>query len=227
MCQTSWWWDKTTSAHIPLTECSNAVVVSSKVLSIYSFVQMFHTFLSKPWNSSGVFEIYELQFQTCLMFTCSNTMQKRFNDGLKPYFSVNNHTLSWIRASWCRDAVYRHLITWNCNNEMGNKNLPSVVSQCLLLFSALFIIQCVYCTTPRSTVRLRSSDQTSWADWGSHKGPFKHRQCNISPCLKCHFYFWHHKAVFENNWEPVDSWKWSFSGVGRGVRCLGACQIKL
>lgn len=65
------------------------------------------------------------------------------------------------------------------------------------------------------TVRLSCSDQTSWADWGSHEGTFKQRRCSISPRVKHHFYFWHHKAVFKNNWEPtaVDSWKWSF---GRG-----------
>lgn len=102
-----------------------------------------------------------------------------------------------------------------CNNQSKKQTLSvlslnvSYYSQVYLLFSLSPVRLWVF------TVRLSCSDQTSWADWGSHEGPFKQRRCSISPRVKHHFYFWHHKAVFKNNWEPtaVDSWKWSF---GRG-----------
>lgn len=94
-----------------------------------------------------------------------------------------------------------------------NKPFLRCLSTCLIIHWFIYYSVCLLCGS--KTYRLSCSDQTSWADWGHHKGPFKQRRCNISPRVKHRFYFWHHKAVFKNNWEPtaVDSWKWSFGAV--------------
>lgn len=132
-------------------------------------------------------------------------------------------TLRTEYVSLCRECAVRfahsnkssrnHLATINQKKKKKTLSVLSLnvsyYSQVYLLFSLSPVRLWVF------TVRLSCSDQTSWADWGSHEGPFKQRRCGISPRVKHHFYFWHHKAVFKNNWEPTaaDSWKWSFGGI--------------
>lgn len=90
-------------------------------------------------------------------------------------------------------VLFRHLIKSNCL-ETTKINLSSVAN-CYYLLTCLW-----FCVSP---ARLRDS-QSDWAARFRHheptevpsKGPFEHRQCNVSPCGKHYFYFWHHKTLF-------------------------------